>query len=184
MIDEHKLDLMLCENKTRTLGQNGITNEGLIYYSDELLKLWTMGVRNVHIKINRDDLGYIYVLNESKNEFFKVMASNQDISSGISVKQHEMAKRYVREQIRAKVDEESIARAWDQIQSSIEKSVLKTKSVTRRLKQAQMLGAGKVGKPATVIQEKPQKQSNQTSTVDSLLKQPVSISKLPKDMEP
>lgn len=183
MVDEHKLDLMLCENKTRTIGQRGITNEGLIYYSDQLLKLSMKGIRKVQIKVNRDDLGYIYVLDESKGEYFRVEASNQEISKGISVKQHEMAKRYVREQIRAKVDEESIARAWNEIQLSIEQSVSKTKSVTRRLKQAQMMGAGKTGKPATLLQDKSREKRKKSETVDSLLKQQVTISKLPKDME-
>ncbi|MGM7447696.1 Mu transposase C-terminal domain-containing protein [Idiomarina sp. ST20R2A10] len=184
MIDERKLDLMLCENKVRTLSQKGIMNEGLIYDSEELLRLSMLGFKKVRIKVNRDDLGYIYVLDEDKGEYFRVNAVNQTIASGVSVKQHEMAKQYVRQQIRAKVDDESIAQAWSEIHERIEASIFETKSVTRRFKQAQLAGAGRDGKSGSLLQPpKATKTKGKNQTVGSLLDETPVIKTLPKDLE-
>ena len=88
IISSEKLDIVLSESKVRKNSQYGIVNDHIWYDSPELLKLRAeLGFKNVQIKINREDLGYIRVLDERKpteKKYFNSILQFLDVEKKIA----------------------------------------------------------------------------------------------------
>ena len=119
-----KLKLILSEAFTAHLGSTGIIKDYINYDSEELVKHRSMyGFGKVSIKRARDDLGEIYVFDEKTKKYFRVEAVNQKYAKGLSLFQHKIHLKFVKLQLKSKVDIESIARAKVLIMKVVEDEI-------------------------------------------------------------
>ncbi|MEZ8186597.1 Mu transposase C-terminal domain-containing protein [Shewanella sp. 5S214] len=92
VMNKDALDIVLAERTTRQNGPHGIVFEHIRYDSDELMKLRSLtGFRKLEIKYNREDLGYIYVLDDRNSRdktYFKVPTIMPEYAKGLSRHQH------------------------------------------------------------------------------------------------
>lgn len=154
-INPDKLDILLAENDTRINKVKGITKSYLTYDNAELVKLRKRhGFKTVNIKINRDDLGYIYVLNDVTRQYFKVPALDQEYANGLSMYQHKCIIRFHKKYISAQIDPLALA----QTRKTINDIVLREMKTMKRFKStgnARIARFSKVGEdnsvPATLI---------------------------------
>lgn len=90
--------------------------------------------QKVIIKRNPSDLSLIHVYDERHNKYLPVPAVDQDYTRGLTLYQHTVISRYVRNELKQKVDLLSLARAKREVQEIVERewSALKAKSRTRK----------------------------------------------------
>ncbi|MBM7070680.1 DDE-type integrase/transposase/recombinase [Shewanella sp. 202IG2-18] len=113
IMNENSLDIVLSEVSSRMNSSNGIVLNHIWYDSDELVKLRSeIGFTNVQLKFNREDLGYIYVLDERDpldKRYFKVPAKDQKYANGLSLHQHQVIKTFNKNKLNNKYDPEALA---------------------------------------------------------------------------
>jgi putative transposase len=143
--DPEKLKLILSESFTAYLGNTGIIKDYINYDSEQLTKYRSLyGFGRVSIKRARDNLGEIYVLDDKSKKHFKVDAVNQEYAKNLSLFQHEIHIKFVKLQLKQKVDIEAISKAKVKIMQIIEEEILSAKSnkigAKQRLSRYQNIG--------------------------------------------
>lgn len=124
-INPDKLDIIFSEITTRKNDEKGIGYMYLQYDNDRLTKMRRrFGYRLEQIKINREDLSYIYVLDPEEREYFKVPALDQEYCKGLGLYQHKRILKFQKKYIKSKVDSLSLALARKEMEDIIEREVL------------------------------------------------------------
>jgi len=99
--DPVQLDAILGESRRRRLTHKGIELEGLLYNSRELGELrYQLGEKlDVEVRVDAADLGQIFVLSPDQRQIFRVPALRADYARGLSAWQHDIIRRYARQQL-------------------------------------------------------------------------------------
>jgi putative transposase len=122
-MNKDALDIVLAEKASRKNSSDGIIFDYILYDSDELAKIRAeTGFRKVEFKFNRENLGYIYVLDERNprdKTYITVPALNQKYAKGLSRHQHKIILAFNRKYLDAQVDLESLAEAKMKIKQLI-----------------------------------------------------------------
>jgi putative transposase len=139
------LDVTLGYTEERVVSHRGIELEHLFYNDDDLaLVRRTMDSRKkVIIKRNPSDLSLIHVHDERHNRYIPVPAVDQDYTRGLTLYQHTIISRFVREQLNRNVDIVALARAKAEVQDIVKREFLAAgaKGKTRK-RQARFLNEG------------------------------------------
>ncbi len=139
------LDVSLGYTEERVPSARGIELDNLFYNDDDLaLVRRTLEPRKkVIIKRNPSDLSQIHVYDEKHNRYLPVPAVDQDYTRGLTLYQHNVISRYVRDQLKRNVDTFSLARGKREIQEIVEREWTKAKSKSRtRQRLARFRGEG------------------------------------------
>lgn len=127
-INPERLDIVFSENTTRMSNEKGIGYFYLQYDNDRLTKMRRrLGYRQEQIKINREDISYIYVLDTSERVYFKVPAIDQEYTKGLGLYQHKRILKFHKKFIKGQVDELSLALARKRMEDIIDREVLADK---------------------------------------------------------
>jgi len=120
------LDVTLGYTEERVVSHRGIELEHLFYNDDELaLVRRTMDSRKkVIIKRNPSDLSLIHVYDEKHDRYIPVPAVDQEYTMGLTLYQHTVITRYVREQLKRTVDIVALARAKAEVQDIVKREWL------------------------------------------------------------
>ena len=136
-INPEKLDIVFAEKTTRKNKEKGIEFIYLFYDNDRLSKMRKLyGFRLEQIKINREDLGYLYVLDQVTREYFKVPALDQDYAKGLTLYQHKRILKFHKKYIKSHVNSLALAEARKKIEDIIQDEIQNT----RRSKTATLAG--------------------------------------------
>jgi len=139
------LDVTLGYTEERVVSHRGIELENLFYNDDELaLVRRTMDSRTkVIIKRNPSDLSLIHVYDEAHDRYIPVPAIDQEYTRGLTLYQHTVITRYVREELKRNVDIVALARAKTEVQDIVKREFLAAgaKGKTRK-RQARFLNEG------------------------------------------
>jgi putative transposase len=136
-ISPEKLDIVFSEQDTRKNKEKGIEYTYLFYDNDRLSKMRKRhGFRLEQIKINREDLGYLYVLDQVTREYFKVPALDQDYAKGLTLYQHKRILKFHKKYIKSHIDSLALAEARKRIEDIIQDEIKNT----RRSKTATLAG--------------------------------------------
>lgn len=118
------LDIVLAEKISRVNTIYGIVFEHIRYDSDELMKLRSLtGFRKLEIKYNREDLGYIYVLDDTNpqdNTYFKVPSVMPEYAKGLSRHQHRVILAFNKKYLEGFKNPEALAAAKMKVNSLID----------------------------------------------------------------
>lgn len=130
------LDVALGYTEERTVSARGIELDNLFYNDDELAMLRrTLDSRKKFIiKRNPSDLSLIHVYDEKHDKYLPVPAIDQEYTSGLTLYQHTVISRYVREQLKSNVDLFALARGKREVQDIVERewAAAKGKNRTRK----------------------------------------------------
>ncbi|HEX7965302.1 MAG TPA: Mu transposase C-terminal domain-containing protein [Gammaproteobacteria bacterium] len=93
-----KLDLLFSFPTTRSLFTYGIELNGLIYNSEELKEMYLIlgPVKQLRVRYNPENLGYIYVQRLGGIGYIRVKAIQAAYATGLTAWQHKVIKRYAR----------------------------------------------------------------------------------------
>jgi len=127
-INPEKLDIVFAEKTTRKNKEKGIEYIYLFYDNDRLSKMRKRhGFRLEQIKINRENLGYIYVLDQVTREYFKVSALDQDYAKGLTLYQHKRILKFHKKYIKSHVNSLALAEARKKIEDIIQDEIQNTR---------------------------------------------------------
>jgi putative transposase len=135
-VNNELLDVALGYTEERVVSARGIELDNLFYNDDELA-LVRRGVdsqKKVIIKRNPSDLSLIHVYDQKHNTYLPVPAVDQKYTKGLTLYQHNVISRYVRDELKRKVDYLSLARGKQEIQEIVERewASAKSKNKTRK----------------------------------------------------
>jgi putative transposase len=135
-VNNEILDIALGYTEERVPTARGIELDNL-FYNDEDLALVRRTLdphKKVIIKRNPSDLSLIHVYDERHNRYIPVPAVDQDYTRGLTLYQHTVISRYVRDQLKRNVNAFSLARAKREIQEIVERewTAAGSKSRTRK----------------------------------------------------
>lgn len=135
-VNNEILDIALGYTEERVPTARGIELDNL-FYNDEDLALVRRTLdphKKVIIKRNPSDLSLIHVYDERHNRYIPVPAVDQEYTRGLTLYQHTVISRYVRDQLKRNVNTFSLARAKREIQEIVERewTAAKSKSRTRK----------------------------------------------------
>ena len=135
-VNNEWLDVALGYTEERVVSARGIELDNLFYNDDELT-LVRRGVdsqKKVIIKRNPSDLSLIHVYDQKHNTYLPVPAIDQKYTKGLTLYQHNVISRYVRDELKRKVDYLSLARGKQEIQEIVERewTSAKSKNKTRK----------------------------------------------------
>jgi putative transposase len=109
-VDPNRLKLALSESFSAALTKTGITKDYIVYDSKELTKYRARyGFGKVTIKRDRQDIGSISVLDKQSNKYFVVEAVYQRYAKGLTLYQHKIHKKFVKDILNAEINEEQLA---------------------------------------------------------------------------
>src|SRR6266850_7852380 len=77
--------------------------------------------KKVIVKRDPSDLSLIHVYDEKHDKYLAVPATDQDYTKGLTLYQHTVISRYVRERLKRSVDVFALARAKREVQEIIER---------------------------------------------------------------
>jgi putative transposase len=144
-VNNELLDVALGYTEERVVSSKGIELDNLFYNDDELA-LVRRGIdseKKVIIKRNPSDLSLIHVYDQKHNSYLAVPAVDQKYTKGLTLYQHSVISRYVRNELKRKVDLLSLARAKQEIQEIVEREWASAKSKKKTRKRlARYLGEG------------------------------------------
>jgi putative transposase len=129
----------------RVVSARGIELDNLFYNDDELalVRRALDSEKKVIIKRNPSDLSLIHVYDQKHNTYLPVPAVDQKYTKGLTLYQHNVISRYVRNELKRKVDLLSLARAKQEIQEIVEREWASAKSKKKTRKRlARYLGEG------------------------------------------
>jgi putative transposase len=139
------LDVALGYTEERVVSARGIELDNLFYNDDELalVRRGLDSQKKVIIKRNPSDLSLIHVYEQKHNTYLPVPAVDQKYTKGLTLYQHNVISRYVRNELKRKIDVLSLARAKQEIQEIVERewTSAATKKKTRK-RLARYLGEG------------------------------------------
>jgi putative transposase len=136
------LDVLLSLIEYRTISHSGIELETLFYNDDSLAMLRSQMKRGAKfaIKRNPSDLSEIHVYDEKHDRYITVQAVDQDYTKGLTLWQHNVIKKYVRERLEKDVDIIALCRAKREIHDIVERDWAKVK--TSRVRMARFKNEG------------------------------------------
>jgi putative transposase len=117
------LDIVLGYMERRTIQHYGIEIDTLIYNDEDLTMLRSQGKKDDKyiVKRNPNDLSLIYVYDEKHDRYIPVPAVDQEYMEKLTLWQHRVIRRYVREQLKLNVDIISLCRAKAEIREIVER---------------------------------------------------------------
>lgn len=136
---DDELDFCFADKITRSLRKEGIYLKTDLYYSSERLAEYRgrKGNHTVAIKYNPDNLGYIWVLDEDSESYFKVPAINFEYASATSLWLHEKNIELKKALSHTEYNQESEIDAELAIDKIVDKSIsLKKTTLTNRKRAA------------------------------------------------
>lgn len=136
------LDVLLSLIEHRKISRSGIEMDTLFYNDDSLAMLRSQSKRGATfaIKRNPSDLSRIHVYDERHDRYITVPAMDQDYTNGLTLWQHNVIKRYVRERLEKDVDIVALCRAKREIHDIVARDWAKVK--TSRMKMARFRNEG------------------------------------------
>src|SRR6266849_133664 len=139
------LDVALGYTEERVPSARGIELDNLFYNDDDLalVRRTLEPQKKVIVKRNPSDLSLIHVYDEKHNRYLPVPAVDQDYTRGLTLYQHTVISRYVRDELKRNVDAFSLARGKREIQEIVEREWTAAKSKKRtRQRLARFRGEG------------------------------------------
>ena len=117
------LDVALGYTEERVVSNRGIELDNLFYNDEELAMVRRTLEPHKKVIIKRDplDLSLIHVYDEKQDKYLPVPAIDQDYSKGLTLYQHTVISRYVRERLKRSVDVFALARAKQEVQEIVER---------------------------------------------------------------
>jgi putative transposase len=117
------LEVALGYTEERVPSARGIELDNLFYNDDDLaLVRRTLDPnKKVIIKRNPSDLSLIHVYDEKHDKYLPVPAVDQDYTKGLTLYQHTVISRYVRDELKRKVDAVALARGKQEIQEIVQR---------------------------------------------------------------
>ncbi|HWS99368.1 MAG TPA: Mu transposase C-terminal domain-containing protein [Pyrinomonadaceae bacterium] len=136
------LDIVLGYIEHRQLHHYGIEIDTILYNDEDLSVLRSQHKSDTKfaIKLNPNDLSLIYVYDDKHDRYLPVCATDQEYTKGLTLYQHKVIRRYVRERLKRKVDTVSLCRAKLEIQEIVERDWPRVKS--SRVKMARFRNEG------------------------------------------
>ncbi|MGA4607605.1 Mu transposase C-terminal domain-containing protein [Pseudoalteromonas maricaloris] len=137
--DLEKLDVVMCMSKEKTLRKGGIKNLH-ISYDSEALSLFRKQYSakksiKVKVKINPDDLSYVFVFLEPLEQYIKVPSIDAEgYTTDLSLIRHKIHLRFHRDYIQEKVDLLGLAKARQYIDEKIKEEALLLKKIGSKTK--------------------------------------------------
>ncbi len=122
-VNSEFLDVALGYTEERVVSPRGIELDNLFYNDDDLaLVRRTLDPRKkVIIKRNPSDLSLIHVYDEKHDKYLPVPAVDQQYTRALTLYQHNVISRYVRDELKRKVDAIALARAKQEVQEIVER---------------------------------------------------------------
>lgn len=135
-VNNEFLDVALGYTEERVVSARGIELDNLFYNDDDLAMVRrALGpCKKVIIKRNPSDLALIHVYDEKHGKYLPVPAVDQEYAKRLTLYQHTVISRYVREQLKRSVDLVALARGKQDIQEIVERewAAAKGKNKTRK----------------------------------------------------
>ncbi|MFD2263405.1 Mu transposase C-terminal domain-containing protein [Lacibacterium aquatile] len=108
------LAVLMMIPEIRTISKKGIEFEGLFYNSRYLNELMRLGHDRVRIRVNRYDLGEIYVLDPQTDRYEPVLAVRHDYANGRTLKSHRAGRALMREMAKNDYSIDELARVMQE----------------------------------------------------------------------
>ena len=148
-------DLLVLVSRTieRTIEHYGDEFENLFYQGRALQALrhkmrlpearkrmkWKGAAGKVRVKFYPGDLSRLWVLDPFTLHYIEVKAINQEYTRGLSLWKHLVIKRFVREELKRKLNEDALLRAKERIQAIVKEEFRQTRKIRSRLGAARWL---------------------------------------------
>lgn len=132
---KEKLALILAIQKTRQLNHEGVQFKGLMYNTAELATLRKRGIASVHIRINPEDLGEIWVFDEHQGDYFKVPCTYPEYANKLTLAQHLLIRQQANQTKAERVDIELYERGKEKLRLLIAQAS-NSKKLSQRKKAA------------------------------------------------
>jgi putative transposase len=125
-VNSEFLDVALGYTEERVVSARGIELDSLFYNDDDLAMVrHTLDPRKkVIIKRNPSDLSLIHVYDEKHDKYLPVPAIDQDYTQGLTLYQHTVISRYVREKLKRSVNIIALAHAKQEVREIVEREWL------------------------------------------------------------
>lgn len=125
-VNSEFLDVALGYTEERVVSARGIELDNLFYNDDDLamVRRTLDPRRKVIIKRNPSDLSLIHVYDEKHDKYLPVPAVDQDYTKELTLYQHTVISKYVREQLKVNVNIVTLARGKQEIQEIVEREWL------------------------------------------------------------
>jgi putative transposase len=122
-VNNEFLDVALGYTEERVVSSRGIELDNLFYNDEELAMVRRSLERHkkVIVKRNPSDLSLIHVYDEKHDKYLAVPAIDQDYTKSLTLYQHTVICRYVRERLKRNVDVFALARAKREVQEIVER---------------------------------------------------------------
>ncbi len=122
-VNSEFLDVALGYTEERVVSSRGIELDNLFYNDEELAMVRRTLEPHKKVIVKRDpsDLSLIHVYDERHDKYLAVPAIDQDYTRGLSLYQHTVISRYVRERLKRSVDVFALARAKREVQEIVER---------------------------------------------------------------
>ena len=122
-VNSEFLDVALGYTEERVVSNRGIELDNLFYNDEELAMVRRALEPHKKVIIKRDpsDLSLIHVYDEKQDKYLPVPAIDQDYTKGLTLYQHTVISRYVRERLKCSVDVFALARAKQEVQEIVER---------------------------------------------------------------
>jgi len=135
-VNSEFLDVALGYTEERLPSARGIELDNLFYNDDDLalVRRTLDPCKKVIVKRNPSDLSLIHVYDEKHDKYLPVPAIDQDYTKGLTLYQHTVISRYVRTELKRKVNIVSLARAKQEVQEIVQRewTASKSKRKTRK----------------------------------------------------
>jgi putative transposase len=140
--NRESLNVLLGMIIERTIQNEGIEFEVLFYADETLAGLRRNGKKKVKCKVNPSDLGFISVFDTDKKGYVPVVSVNPEYTSGLTLWQHRVIRKYARERLEGETDVISLLRAKEEIQAIVERDWLSSRTTTHKQKMARFKQVG------------------------------------------
>ena len=156
------LNVALGYTEERVVSNRGIELDNLFYNDEELAMVRRTLEPHKKVIVKRDpsDLSLIHVYDEKHDKYLAVTAIDQDYTKGLTLYQHTVISRYVRERLKRSVDVFALARAKREVQEIVEREwnaaggkLLGRKRAARFLKEGVQINREGIERPNEVNDE-------------------------------
>lgn len=141
----NELAVLLSRVESRVIQSQGIEFEYLWYQDSRLDTL--RGILNkskphvpVRYKYNPGDLSRIWVMYPGKKRYLEVLAVDQEYTQNLSLWQHRVIMRYIREEMKQDIDRESLILAREELRQAVQAEFRLAKKLKGRKGAARFLG--------------------------------------------
>jgi len=139
-----ELEIVLGYIDERSISSSGIEFYGLFYNCKELglIRRQMKPGEKARIKYDPDDISFLYAFDKQQREYLPVPALDRDYTTGLTMWQHLVIRNFVRKQVQAYVDRDSLCRAKAYLQEIIDREILTNKKIAGRGRIARYLNIG------------------------------------------